>query len=465
MKIKATTRDAYQLLHQGALALARVEHNGIRIDERRLQEQIDIISKRIARIQETLKNTDEWRAWERVCKLKLKTKPNIRSREQLGAVLAELYPNRVFERTATGRIKTDENALRAIKTPFIKRYLKMTKLEKVKNTYLIGIQREIDNGYLHPSFNLHLVRSYRSSCDNPNFQNIPIRTEWMSKIIRPCFIARPNHHIVELDYSALEVRISACYHKDPTMIKYIEDETTDMHRDMALEIFKLSSNQITPAIRSTVKGMFVFAQFYGDWWLSCARRLWEAIDELNLTTKDGTPLKEHLNSKGIVRLGELDPDIEPEHGTFARHIKRIERDFWERRFAVYNRWRKDWWEAYQRTARFKLLTGFMIEGLYQRNDVLNYAIQGAAFHCLLWTLIELEKWLTRYHKKSLIIGQIHDSIIADVHTEELTEFIETAKQIATEKIRQHWKWIIVPLKLKAEISEINGNWYDKREIA
>ena len=67
---------------------------------------------------------------------------------------------------------------------------------------------------------------------------------------------------MEADFGSLEVRIAACYHQDPTMIKYIKDETTDMHRDMAQQIFKLSNfdkhNRAHGILRTAAKNGFVF---------------------------------------------------------------------------------------------------------------------------------------------------------------------------------------------------------------
>jgi DNA polymerase I-like protein with 3'-5' exonuclease and polymerase domains len=66
--------------------------------------------------------------------------------------------------------------------------------------------------------------------------------------------------------------------------------------------------------------------------------------------------------------------------------------------------------------------------------------------------------------RSKIVGQIHDSIVADVHEEELEEFLKTAQQIMTKRIRKRFDWINVPLDVEAEVTPINGSWYEKKEI-
>ena len=92
---------------------------------------------------------------------------------------------------------------------------------------------------MHPNFNLHLVRTYRSSSDKPNFQNVPIRDAWLSKLTRKAIRSRPGCRLVEIDYGGMEVAIVTCYHKDPAMVRYIEDPELDLHRDMAAECFKI----------------------------------------------------------------------------------------------------------------------------------------------------------------------------------------------------------------------------------
>ncbi|NIS13857.1 MAG: hypothetical protein GWN12_18860, partial [Thermoplasmata archaeon] len=89
-------------------------------------------------------------------------------------------------------------------------------------------------------------RTFRSSSDSFNFQNIPIRDLELARLIRQAIIARSGHRLVEIDYSGVEVHVAACYHQDPTMLEYLEDKSKDLHRDMAMEIFKLPLEELTP---------------------------------------------------------------------------------------------------------------------------------------------------------------------------------------------------------------------------
>ncbi len=107
-------------------------------------------------------------------------------------------------------------------------------------------------------------------------------------------------------------------------------------------------------------------------------------------------------------------------------------------------------------------TGFRVSGVYGRNDVLNGAIQGSAFHCLLWSLIELVKWMRKKKLKSKVVGQIHDSLVMDVHKSEFDDVISKTVDVMTKDLLATWDWIIVPLEVEAECSETN--WFEKKEV-
>jgi hypothetical protein len=275
----------------------------------------------------------------------------------------------------------------------------------------------------------------------------------VGRLIRGAFISRTGRLILELDLKGQEVRVGTCYHKDSQMITYITDPTTDMHRDMAMECYRLPEKEITSKIRYCGKNMFVFPEFYGDYFASCAVSLWGAVDKLQLVTASGIPLGKHLVSVG---LGSL--------AAFTRHIKAVEKDFWGRRFRDYDQWRTDYYDAYLQRGYFDMLTGFRCSGIVGKKEVCNYPIQGAAFHCLIWVLVELQDWLQREGMSSLITGQIHDSIVMDVVPEELDAILEKVTELITREIREEWKWIIVPLDFEAEASPVNGNWYEKKAV-
>lgn len=458
--MKATTADGYELLHRGSIALAEVESNGIRIDTKYLNSTIESTKNQIRDVEQSIRKSKEYRLWQR----EYGTKINLDAREQLGHVIYDVLGHPCVETTATGKPKVDQEAFSKIDLPFLRDYERLAKLKKLKSTYLNGVLREVQNGYLHPVFNLHTVETYRGSSDSPNFQNIPIRDPEIGKLIRSAFIARDGHQLVEVDYSGIEVRIAACYNKDPKLITYIVDPTTDMHRDMAAQLYKLKTKEVSKKIRYCAKNMFVFPQFYGDWYQSCCQQLWGAVEHLDLKLEDGTPLRQHLSQIGIQKLGECDPKERPLSGTFEAHVKKVEEDFWNNRFKVYGKWKKDWYNLYLERGWFDLLTGFRCAGVFNRKEVSNYPVQGAAFHCLLASLIELNKWLRKKKMRSKVVGQIHDSIVGDVHKNELDDYLQMAKHIMTVVIPERWKWINVPLDVEAEVSPLGGTWFDKKAV-
>jgi len=464
--------EALELMQRGAEALAIVENHGIRIDEDYLDKTIRRTTRRIKFLWEALQDNEVAKEW----RLTFGRKTNFTSNDQLGKVLFDKMKFECLSFTEAGKYQVDEKALSTIEHPFVQKYLEVKKLEKVLGTYLKGIKREVVDGYLHPFFNLHIAATFRSSSEAPNFQNIPIRNEVTGKLIRTAFVARPGRHLVEIDYSGIEVCIAACYHKDPTMITYIKDKTKDMHRDMAQECFCLPWDEMNDPIdkddkarikkiRYCGKNMFVFPQFYGDWYIDCAKHLWQAMISMELKMRDGTSIQKYLARKGISELGECNPKEKPRHGTFEKHIQEVEKAFWNDRFPVYAQWKKDWYNKYQEKGYLRTKTGFICQGFMKRNEIINYPVQGSAFHCLLWSLTKLVlEELPRRKMKTLIVGQIHDSIVADVPAEELNDFLQLANQVMTVDLLQEWKWINIPLEIEADVTPINGCWFDKKEM-
>lgn len=450
--------EAYHLLQDGAIALAKVEHVGMRVDEKYLDWALEDTLRETKEAEEAIRESRVTRKWRE----RFRGRTNYNSNEQLGKVLFEDMDFECPERTDTGRYRTDEETLSKIDHPFIKKYLRIKKIQKGRQ-FLKGIKEETCEGLLHPSFNLHIPRTYRSSSDSPNFQNIPVRDDWMRNLVRKCIRARKGRRLVEVDYGQIEVRGAYCYHRDPTMKKYLLDKKNDMHIDAAKEVFKLRSREVSKKIRYTGKNGFVFPEFYGSWWREVSSNLWSMVDTLKLETVSGQLLREHLREVGLVELGVPENRRDdPEPGSFAEHVKKVERFFWDERFPVYNQWRKDWYSEYLEKGFFKTLTGFICQGQMARNDVINYPVQGVSFHCLLRAFIWLvNEELDKAGMESQVIGQIHDSIVADVVEEEVQDFIELCRYLMTEKLLEFWKWIIIPLEIEVEVTPVGGSWVEK----
>jgi len=168
----------------------------------------------------------------------------------------------------------------------------------------------------------------------------------------------------------------------------------------------------------------------------------------------GGTIADHLIAKGIKSLEQ-----------FERHIQGVENDFWGRRFAKYAKWKERWYAGYQKQGYVDMLTGFRCSGVMIRNEVINYPIQGAAFHCLLWCFIELDRIGREQGWDTRLVGQIHDALILDVAPEELRRVSRTVLRVTTRDLPQAWPWIIVPLGVKAELCGVDKSWAEKEEWA
>lgn len=460
MNIEPFIQSGYELLHYGTEELARVEAAGIRIDIPLLKRTKESLKEKIRESREGMEKSKLFNLWRK----RYGHKFNLHSREQLQYMVRKELGITLKKKTERGNWAVDDEVLQSIDHPFIRKLEAFYRYDKTLGTFLKGIEWEVCGDRLHPSFDLHTARSFRSSSSNPNFQNFPVRNKEISQIIRSLFIASPDCVLAENDFKGIEVGVSACYHQDENFIDYITTPGKDMHRDMAAQIYMLKPEQVSKDARYGAKNKFVFPQFYGDYYVACARNLWDWIEKGKLTGPDGkTSLFEHLRKKGIKELGACNPELKPERGTFEWHLKEIEHDFWNNRFGEYGQWRKRFHAEYIKNKYFDILSGFRIFGAYSRNQVTNFPVQGAAFHCLLWSLIQINRELRRREMKSRIVGQIHDSLIGDIRVDELAEYQSIVQEVTSVRLRKHFPWIIVPLEVEYEICPLGKPWSDKRE--
>jgi DNA polymerase I-like protein with 3'-5' exonuclease and polymerase domains len=151
--------------------------------------------------------------------------------------------------------------------------------------------------------------------------------------------------------------------------------------------------------------------------------------------------------------------------SFERHLEKIERDFWDNRFPDYAKWRRNMWNVYKRRGFVDFLTGFRCSGVMDKKEVANYPIQGAAFHCLLWSFIELDRIFQEHNLNTRLVGQIHDAILFDVDPIELSQVAELAYEVTTKHLPKAWKWIQVPLEVDAELCPVDASWAEKEKYS
>jgi DNA polymerase I-like protein with 3'-5' exonuclease and polymerase domains len=463
-----STPDAMRLWVEGAEALSLVEAAGVRVDKGYLDQVMVTTSEQIRDAEKQITSDPDFRHWRK--RFGEKTKPT--SYDQLAAVVFRDLGFASKMRTASGtRESAAEEAFEGIDVPLVETFLRAAKLRKAYDTYLTGIQREVvqhpdGDWYVHPCYNLNTVISFRSSCSDPNWTNIPNRNPELAEIIRRCYIPRRGRQIGEIDEGQIEVRVPTAYHHDPVLIEYCNDPSKDMHRDMAAQIYKLKPSQVSKALRTLVKGFYVFATFYGSYYINTAVDLWNDIDlhQVKIEGENRT-VRQHLTDIGFTELGECDPREKPKKGTWEHHIREIDQDFWGRRFQVYAGWKERWWEACQRDGGFQLLTGFAVNTPLDKRQATNIPVQGAAFHILLWSLIQVVRKLKRYKMESLVIGEIHDCLNFDLHPRERDDVLSLAVDTMTrDVVREFATWMPVSLVAEAEICPIGESWFAKSQV-
>lgn len=464
--------DAYTLLHEGSLALARAERQGIRIDVDVCFQKTQELAQKQEEAKKRLAASELGRLWTKT----FGEKADFNSNSQLSKVLYSTMGLSPPKMTAKENGSTDEESLLALGVDGVEDLLAMRRYLKIRSTYLESYLREQVDGFIHPFFSLHTVVTYRSSSSNPNLQNVPVRDEEAKQYCRSVLFPRKGHQMVEVDFSGVEVSAAAAYHKDPEMLRYLKDKSSDMHADQAYVLFILDpydevikregfkKNESLAKMRQAAKNGFVFPQFYGDYYVNCAKNLacnwgglpssrrWKKGD--GLVMPDGIRLGEHLARFGIRDLTD-----------YTEHVRKAEDEFWNRRFKVYNAWKKRWVADYQKTGFIKMLTGFQCKGVMRRNEAVNYPIQGVAFHWLLWTLIQIDKWIMKENKRSRIIGEVHDSMILDVHPDELEEVVRKIRHCVSHHLPSKFDWINVPLSVEVKAADVDRPWAEMKLYA
>jgi DNA polymerase-1 len=232
-------------------ALARVERTGVLIDASRLQAQSHELAQRLVAL--------EQQAYE------IAGQPfNMGSPKQIGEILFNKLGLPVVKKTATGAPSTDEEVLDKLAQdyPLPAKILEYRGLAKLKSTYTDKLPLMINpaTGRVHTTYAQAVTVTGRLSSNEPNLQNIPIRTAEGRKV-REAFIAPPGHCIVSADYSQIELRIMAHISEDPGLLRAFQ-EGQDVHRATASEVFGVPLDDVTSEQRRYAKTIN-FGLIYG----------------------------------------------------------------------------------------------------------------------------------------------------------------------------------------------------------
>jgi DNA polymerase-1 len=234
-----------------AVVLQKIERNGVHIDAGLLEIQSAELGARIAEL--------EAKAHE------LAEQPfNLGSPKQIGEIFFEKLKLPVVKKTPSGAPSTDEEVLQKLAEdyPLPKVLLEYRSLSKLKSTYTDKLPKGINpnTGRVHTNYAQAVAVTGRLASNDPNLQNIPIRTK-EGRRIREAFIAPPGSHIVSADYSQIELRIMAHISEDENMLRAFA-EGVDIHRATAAEIFGVGPEDVSSEQRRYAK-VINFGLIYG----------------------------------------------------------------------------------------------------------------------------------------------------------------------------------------------------------
>ena len=448
-------KRTYGFLHKGSLALSELEIEGFPVDPDHFHKTNKEVAAKISKLQTELMTDKDIIEFEKQEKRQI----NLKSSKDMRKLLFDIKGISNDKKTKGGEDAVDKATLYEFDDPWCKKLLALRKYEKIKSTYVDQFIREIsEDNKIHPFFHQHTTRTYRSSSSNPNSQNMPSRDDESKQFVKKGFVVPENEYFVEIDYGSIEVRIAACFTKDPVLIAYINDPSTDMHRDTAIDLYKLDKklyknpdySKTLKMLRYHAKNGFIFPVFYGSYWRSCAKSLWKAANSFSFT--EDYSVLDYLQEKDI-----------GDYSSFEAHIKHTETQFWKK-FHVFRKWQEESKQFYIDNGYVYSMFGARRRGLLNQNKILNTGIQGTGFQCLLWSLTNIIPELRKHKLQSRVMGQIHDSLLCRVHKDEVGETLQIITSIMEDRIRENCDWMVVPMIVEIESSELGGSWYDKKAI-
>ncbi|MFP4260378.1 MAG: DNA polymerase I [Opitutales bacterium] len=327
---------------------------------------------------------------------------NLNSPKQLGEVLFdELKLVEKPKKTRTGQYATNEQVLATLapKHPIVADLLEYRQLSKLKNTYVDALPNSIDpkTGRVHTHYGQVQTATGRLSSNDPNLQNIPVRSE-RGREIRKAFVPREGWKLLAADYSQIELRILAALTGDQGLLTAFE-EKRDIHTATAARIFGVTPEDVTRDQRSTAK-MVNFGIPYGISAFGLAQRLGGAVSR----TEAQAIIDEYFKQfPGIPGYMEAQQEK-------ARKLGYVETICGRRRYL------RD----------INSSNGTVRAGA-ERNAI-NMPIQGTAADMIKRAMIRIQELITQNKLRSRMLLQVHDELVFDLHPEEET----TLRELVTE---------------------------------
>ena len=392
--------------------LSRMESNGVKIDIEGLKQISDEQAKEIKEIESKIYEIAG-------------TTFNIGSPKQLGEILFDrLGIKAPAKKTKTGQYPTGEEILQKIidESPIVQLILDYRSLTKLKSTYVDALPSLVnkDDGLIHTSFNQAVTATGRLSSNNPNLQNIPVRTD-KGREIRKAFVPRDDNHILlAADYSQIELRIIAHLSGDQAMQNAFR-EGLDVHADTASRVYNVAIEDVTPEMRRNAKAVN-FGIIYGMSAFGLAERLKISRSEASQIIKNY--FKEYVGIQNYI-----DSQV-----NFAKDNGFVETMLGRRRYL------RD------------INSGNSVVRNFAERNAINAPIQGSSADMIKIAMIEIDKEMTARDMKSKMILQVHDELVFDVCKEEL----EIIQEIVRDKMLN-----ALPLSIPIEVNLNTGeNWLE-----
>jgi DNA polymerase-1 len=319
---------------------------------------------------------------------------NIGSPKQLGEVLFDKLKLNASasstKKTKSGQYATGEDVLMKLahSNPIVADILAYRQLTKLKSTYVDALPSLINRktGRVHTTYGQAVAVTGRLASNNPNLQNIPIRTE-RGKEIRKAFIPRNGNVIISADYSQIELRIVAAISGDENMCAAFRNNV-DIHTATAAKVFNVDAKDVTKEMRYKSKSVN-FGIIYGQGAFGLA-------DNLGISRTEAKEIIDNYKKEfnGITKYMDNMINFCREHGYVQTLMGR-------------KRWLKD------------INSGnFTVRGYAERNAI-NSPIQGTAADMIKMAMIKIHDAMCKENLKSKMIMQVHDELVFDAVPEEL----------------------------------------------
>lgn len=410
---EAKTEDLFNnieipLLH----VLADMELEGINLDEQFLSSLSEDLNTDIANLQAKIYEAADQEF-------------NIGSPKQLGEILFDkMKLVDKPKKTKTGQYSTAEDVLSYLAKDheIIQNVLDYRGLAKLKSTYVdaLPLQVEPTTGRVHTDYMQTVAATGRLSSNNPNLQNIPIRTE-RGRQVRKAFVPRDeNHTLLAADYSQIELRIIAALSEETTMIEAFKNGE-DIHSSTASKVFNVPLEEVTREQRSNAKTVN-FGIIYGV----------SAFGLSNQTDLSRSEAKELIETyyKTYPKLR----NYMSEQIDFARENEYVQTVLGRRRY-------------------LKNINGnnAIVRGAAERNAV-NAPIQGSAADIIKIAMINIHRILSEENYTSKMLLQVHDELVFDVYNPEMDKL----KVMVQSEMENAYK-MTVPLDVELGVGE---NWLE-----